>query len=138
MRHGLLTLALLFMAGCTSGPALPPTYPASGTVVYADGKPMNGGSVQFTSSADPQLRVVGTVDANGGFTLATLKDNRRADGAPEGEYKVTVFPPSLTDPRGGVAEGHKGVLPIALPKPYRIEAGTNSIRIELPSGPRKS
>ncbi len=122
-------------AGC-GGPALPRTYPVSGTVVYKNGQPMKGGSVQFETTADPLLRVVGDIGDDGTFRLRTLKDNARADGAPEGEYRVFVQPPLVNDPRGGLKVAHKGVPAIVLPQTYRVEAKENTLKIELPAAPK--
>jgi hypothetical protein len=137
MRRGAFCLTLLLLAGCT-GTALPRTHPAGGSVLYKDGMPMTGGSIQFNSLADPELRVIGTIGSDGSFTLATLKENTRADGAPEGDYKVLVFPPLSNESGGDAPAGHKGVPPIALDKTYRIEAKENTLKIELPTSAPKS
>jgi hypothetical protein len=107
---------------------------AAGTVVTKDGKPLTGGAIELTTVDDPLLRVTGTIDAQGRFTLATIKDNARADGAPAGTFRVTVQPPPMSDPRGGAPEAHKGVAAITLPEPIRLEAKENTnLRIELPA-----
>ena len=127
---------VLLVAGCGSGAALPKTYPASGKVVYKNGKPMTGGSIEFSTTADPLLRVVGTIGSDGSFTLRSTKDNAGADGAPAGEYRVVVQPPLVNDPRGGLKEAHKGVPAIVLPQKYRLEAKENTnLTITLPGGP---
>jgi hypothetical protein len=126
---------LLLGISCTSGSGLPTTYPAGGKVITKEGKPLNGGSIEFTTATDPLLRVIGTIGGDGTFTLTTIKDNARADGAPPGEYRVRVQPPPVNDPRGGVAAAHKGVPPITLPTLYRLEAKANpDIKIALPAG----
>jgi hypothetical protein len=121
---------LLPLAGCTSSAGLPPTYPAGGSVEYKDGSPMKGGTVQFSTSSDPLLRVVGQVREDGTFTLNTIKDRSRAAGAPEGEYQVIVQPPLIGE--------HKGVIPITIPKPYKVEAKDNQFRIQLSVVPPRS
>jgi hypothetical protein len=137
MRRLLPVLLLVTGAGCTGGGAtLPRTYPAGGTVVTKDGKPMPGGAIELTTADDPLLRVTGTIDSEGRFTLATVKDNARAEGAPAGTFHVTVQPPPASDPRGGVPEAHKGLAAITLPVPIRLEAKDNTnLRIELPASP---
>jgi hypothetical protein len=126
---------VLLGLGCTGSPGLPTTFPAGGKVVTKDGKPLTGGSIEFTTAADPLLRVVGTIGGDGTFTLATIKDNVRADGAPPGEYRVVVQPPPVNDPRGGVPPAHKGVAPITLLTTYRLAAKDNTnIKITLPAG----
>jgi hypothetical protein len=130
---------LIFTIGCTPAVVLPRTYPASGSVVYKGGKPMTGGSVQFLSADDPLMRVMGTIANDGSFTLTTVKDTAKADGAPEGTYRVLVQPPMVSDARDKVPEQHKGVIGIDLPSPVKLEARANtSIKVELPTSPPRS
>jgi hypothetical protein len=130
-------LAPLLAAGCNSS-GLPPTYPVTGTVVYKGGQPMKGGSIQLAPVQESPLRVLGEIAEDGTFSLATLKDNARASGAPEGEYRVFVQPPLRFDPRGGLQEAHRGVPAIQLPKTFKVEAKGNTFKIELPEGPPRS
>jgi predicted small lipoprotein YifL len=85
LTGGLLCVAL---AGCGSkGPTL---YPVTGKVVAADGKPVANASVVFhpTGAADPSAaKPRGKTDADGKFSLTTATTD---DGAPSGEYRVTV------------------------------------------------
>jgi hypothetical protein len=130
---------LMLAAGCTPAVVLPKTYPASGSVVYKGGKPMTGGAVQFMSADDPLLRVMGTIGKDGSFTLSTVKDTAKADGAPEGTYRVLVQPPMVSDARDKVPEGHKAVIPTELARPFKLEARENTaIKIELPTSPPRS
>jgi hypothetical protein len=137
MPRMLPVAVLLVVSGCTSGgAALPRTFPAGGTVVFKGGKPMTGGAIELTTVDDPLLRVTATIDEGGKFTLATVKDNARADGAPAGTYRVMVTPPLVSDPRGGVQGAHKGVAAITLPEPLRLDTKDNTnLKIELPTGP---
>jgi hypothetical protein len=126
---GGLSVSLLFAVGC--GPAgLPKTYPANGTVVYKGGRPMKGGSVQFTSTQDPGLKVIGAIGDDGTFALTTIRDQARADGAPEGEYRVTVLPPLQGE--------HKGLPPIMLPQTYKVGTTDNQFKIQLNVPPPRS
>ncbi len=138
MSRAFLGVGLVLLAGCNTEPALPKTYPVTGKVVFKGGQAMTGGAIEFKSADDPMLRVVGTIDPNGTFTLSTLKDNSRVTGAPEGDFQVTVLPPLGTNPGGSVADAQKGQQAIRLPKSYRIEAKDNTLDIELPVGPPKS
>jgi hypothetical protein len=114
------TLSLLPMGLVGCGPALPKTYPASGSVVYQSGKPIKGGgSIQFLSADDPTLRIYGEIKPNGSFVLRTVKDNEQAPGAPQGEFAVTI------QPRGDAA-------PIAATQKQKIQAGENQMKIEVP------
>jgi hypothetical protein len=128
---GSVCLLTLVVAGCGSpGPTLPQTYPAGGSVVYKGGTPMRGGSIQLTTSADPLLRILGEIQPDGTFTLNTLKDKAKAAGAPEGEYQVIVLPPLQGE--------HRGVPPINLPRPYKVEPRENRFKIELNVPPPRS
>jgi hypothetical protein len=129
---GLVATAVVIAAGCNSAPPLPQTYSATGTVVYLGEQPMKGGSIQFSLADEPLMRVVSEIGVDGTFTLRTVKDNSNAAGAPEGEYVVTVQPPSADDSRGGIQGGHKGVPSIALTKKYKVEAKQNTFKIVLP------
>jgi len=118
--------ALLGLAtvGCgNSSSTLPPIYPVTGSVNYKGGGPVAGGAVQFTPVSDPSFSVSGEINDDGSFTLYTVKGNERVQGAPEGEYKVTVQPPIPAD--------HRAVPAIALPKTFHIEAKDNSFSIEV-------
>lgn len=127
---GGLGVSLLFALGCGSSAGLPKTYPANGTVVYKGGQPMKGGSVQFTSTQDPGLQVIGAIGDDGTFALTTIRDQARADGAPEGEYRVTVLPPLQGE--------HKGLPPIMLPQTYKVGTTDNQFKIQLNVPPPRS
>jgi hypothetical protein len=125
----LLGVAVL-VVGCNSSAGLPKTYPAGGSVVYKGGQPMKGGSIQFSSLANAELRIIGPIGDDGTFKLETVRDRARADGAPEGEYQVMVIPPLQGD--------HKGSPPIILPRPYKVEPKENQFKIELPIPPPRA
>jgi predicted small lipoprotein YifL len=83
-----LLAALAAGAGCgKSGPTL---YPVTGKVIGADGKPLEHATVVFhpvgAANADA-LRPRGKVGADGTFTLTS---HTTGDGAPAGDYRVTV------------------------------------------------
>jgi hypothetical protein len=76
------------LTSCSSAPSRPPTYPVSGSVTY-EGKAAAGAVVVLhpasgTATAD---RPRGKADATGAFTLTTFS---AGDGAPAGEYAVTL------------------------------------------------
>jgi hypothetical protein len=123
----LVVAGALLAAGCPSAPhaVLPKTYPAKGKVVYKDNKPMSGGMVQFRSEAAAAFTITGEVQQDGTFRLTTMEvQGTKADGAPEGQYEVTVMPLMNPDQSGGV--------PVTLPKPYTIKPGEgNDIVIQL-------
>ena len=125
----LLAYTLLDL-GCEQRGNLPPTHPASGKVVYSDGTPMKGGTIQFLStSPDSTLVTSGEIDDDGRFTLYTLQNKTKAAGAVEGQYQVMILP------RQG--EDHKPVAPITLSESYTIKAGENTFpNITVPRAPR--
>lgn len=132
----ILTLAaagLLALAGCSDKqPKFDELHPVNGTVTAADGKPVSGGSVQFTPDPDkPEFLVNSEVSKAGSFSLSTVRttDSRgeRKKGAPAGKYKV-VFRPDVVDQ----TQGHKE--PITLPEPVTVEAKSNDLKLALPKG----
>ncbi len=65
------------------------TYPVRGKLLF-DGKPVAYATIAFhplEPNEGKPIRPVATVDADGSFTLSTYGKN---DGAPAGEYIVTV------------------------------------------------
>jgi hypothetical protein len=92
--------ALLFSCGT----GRQPVYPVHGRVLDDNDQPAAGAVVMFhpVGPADPNAKpIVGRVDETGAFRLTTYT---QGDGAPTGEYAVTVFwqPPrkSPFDPPG--------------------------------------
>jgi len=70
-----------------------PVYPVRGSV-YRNGQPAAGALVAFHPSRDPNdhgLCPQGVVAADGSFHLTTFTAN---DGAPTGQYAVTVYWPA--------------------------------------------
>lgn len=84
-RCGLLALALLCSA-CSSGRK--PIYPVKGQVLV-NGKPAANAQILFhpAEGAPEQLCPTGHTDDEGYFTLTSYVNG---DGAPEGNYNVTV------------------------------------------------
>lgn len=87
--------AAALLAGCGKPePGEKPVFPVSGAVLV-DGKPAKGAVVMFhplpiTQGRFDMVRSRGTVQDDGTFKLSTYKND---DGAPEGEYAVTVYWP---------------------------------------------
>lgn len=81
--------AALLLAGCEKAQVFPPVYPVQGKVAY-DGRPTPGAFVVFHPKGNSDKnapRPSGYVDKDGVFHLTTFKSQ---DGAPPGEYVVTV------------------------------------------------
>jgi hypothetical protein len=119
----LLALVLLGCAGRRE--PLPKTYGVTGQVQFADGQPVPGGLVQFRPTQDGPYTITGTITSTGAFTLQTrLADGRKAPGAPEGSYRVTVAPPSGPD---------QGTVPVELQETYTVEPRDgNEFRFVVP------
>jgi len=114
-----VALTLLAALGCWKPADLPATHAVSGQVVYTDGQPLNGGTIQFVAFPhNPLLTVIGAIENNGHFTLNTLKGERKVAGAVEGQYQVTIIPP--------LPDNHQPVLPITLRGAYTVKPGENS------------
>jgi len=126
---GALAAALVLLAGCR-GDAVPKTAPVKGKVVFATGAPLTGGVVQLEPSAVTEtVSVTGTIGADGSFSLKTYRNKQQADGAPPGEYKVTII--------RLITDGNKPPDPVTLPKPITIPAGGNSdLTLTLPENVR--
>jgi hypothetical protein len=88
-----LIAAAFLLAGCSSEPPLPETFPVSGKVFFEGGEPLHGGFVQFTSTTDSQFTVAGSIQVNGTFTLSTVVGTRKVLGALPGKYQVRVTAP---------------------------------------------
>src|SRR5262245_35440518 len=86
----LLWLALV-LPGCGSGEV--PVFPVRGRVLDKQGNPAAGALVvlQPLGAEAKSTRAVGRTDDNGEFKLTTNKEN---DGAPAGEFAVTVTWPT--------------------------------------------
>jgi hypothetical protein len=125
-----LALLALALPAC-AGPKepLPKTYAVTGQVRFAGGGPVPGGLVQFRATRDSPYTILGHVKPDGGFTLETrLSDGRKAAGAPEGTYRVTVLPPSGADQGTAVTE---------FPETYTVKPEDGNVfRFTVP-GPAK-
>jgi hypothetical protein len=83
-------LALLLLPACGGKQEGPPQYPVRGQV-FVGGKPAEKADVYFhpLNNPDPRApRPHGRVDASGAFRAGTRRSD---DGAPAGEYAVTVI-----------------------------------------------
>jgi hypothetical protein len=94
-----LAIVAVMVSGCGSDVAPVPLYEASGKVTV-QGQPAEGAKVVFypTSSAlqGPRMPIpAGTTDATGTFHLQSYEPK---DGAPAGEFKVTVIWPEPIPP----------------------------------------
>lgn len=124
----LMGVALCSFASCGSGPKQLPTFEVKGQVLQA-GKPVPHATVVFHPAFDlgPDVsKPRGTTSEDGSFTLSTYG---AADGAPEGDYKVTVEQWLTTNPE----KGPESRLPKKYAKPddsgltVKVTTGKNEI-----------
>jgi hypothetical protein len=90
--RGILVLAVLVTAGCSSDPNKP--YPVRGAIVFEDGQPakeLAGGSVTFAPiPEDGRMISSGGIAEDGTFVLSCKKEG---DGAVAGKHRVVIEPP---------------------------------------------
>ncbi|QDU77225.1 hypothetical protein Pan97_42870 [Bremerella volcania] len=81
----LFAVSSLGLLGCSGNGGA--TEVVTGTVTFTDGSPVSGGTIIF---ADTQKNSssVGYIQEDGTYTLGTFGES---DGAPQGNYKVTVI-----------------------------------------------
>ncbi|HTN75911.1 MAG TPA: hypothetical protein VL096_11720 [Pirellulaceae bacterium] len=135
-----LTLsAILLLVGCGGG--VPRCYPVSGSVTV-QGRPAVGAIVilhpEGGSEALQKLRPYGTVDEFGKFQLNC---NAPGDGAPAGNYKVTIVweaadadpvAPASTDPEAVVMVPDRLGGKYSKPESTSLRATVDSRATELP------
>lgn len=89
-RRGLALAVLIGALSCSAcGKKQTPVYPVSGAVLV-DGQPAPRATITLhpvVDSGPEKHRPTAQVDEQGKFELTTF---RKGDGAPEGEYRVTV------------------------------------------------
>jgi hypothetical protein len=128
---GLLTVALSAGCGAKSRPEPKgklPLFPVTGKLLL-DGQPMVGATIIFNPTTAfppgaPKQRPRAMVDADGTFHVSTYANN---DGAPAGEYKVTV---SWKGDLTGVTSEQAGDLPEKAPLTVQ-EASSSRLRIKV-------
>ncbi len=113
-KHMPLVVLIALMGcalGCSSGSTSRiPTFRVTGTVTL-NGKPVEGAVVNFIP-LEGKSSAIGSSDAQGNYSLSTYAP---ADGAPEGQYKISISkfdgapPPAAaaaaTPPPGTLAPG---------------------------------
>ena len=123
---GVTLLGALCVMGCRDqARPLPTTYPVHGTVTDGTGKPVTSGIVRFQPEAEPSVTTVAKIGEDGAYSLHTMRDGLRAEGAVAGPNRVILV---VTLP--GV-----GMTSINYPKPYNVEAGENVINLAAENHP---
>ncbi len=75
------------LTGCGRGDRLP-TYKTTGSVLFSDGKPLEGGTIVFESVDHPVTARSG-IELDGTLTLSTYG---KGDGAVAGSHRVAISP----------------------------------------------
>lgn len=132
-RVGLLLAATVCLTGCGKHPDfLPTTYPVHGKVTRQDGAPLHGGMIQFQSQAEPSVTTRGAIRDDGTYSLITMRDGLRAEGAVAGPNRVIVTPPDDLDvSRQSAGQQGSGSPPTIYPKPYNVEPCANEFNLIL-------
>ena len=112
-----LSIGFAISCGCSSG-----RYPVNGVVHYADGVPVDAGTVVAEASIDGELvGLQANIEKDGTFQLGGVTPG---DGAFPGSYRVAVMSPTISD-----AETSKGKTPAVDGKFSRFE--TSGITFEV-------
>jgi hypothetical protein len=84
-----LALVALVVASCAKGDGRKPTVQVTGKVLLPDGKPAEHATVVFhpVNAVGAEVKPRGKVGPDGSYRLTTYEGE---DGAPAGEYQVTV------------------------------------------------
>jgi hypothetical protein len=115
-------LVVVGLSGCRQKVEYTPPkiYPVTGKVIAPPGKLPGRSIIQF-SPKDASLMAQGPIAADGSFSLKLLFHKQVLSGATEGPHRVTVIPASDEGPEP----------PIAIKKPYIVEAKENHFTIQI-------
>jgi hypothetical protein len=90
VRSFSLAFVILVLAGCGDSRSFPKVYEVHGTILV-NGQPTDGCQIFLSRTSGPQLETPaspqGITDSNGEFLITSYNTD---DGAPEGEYVVTI------------------------------------------------
>jgi hypothetical protein len=124
-----LVLAAMLCSSCGKANNQKPVFPVHGKIVY-EGQPLPHAFIVFHSLGDPGAKPVRPTaygQDDGSFTLTTYAAK---DGAPAGEYAVTVecrIPPIDDNGKPG-----RNILP-----PRYLRPETSGLRVQLAEGPNE-
>jgi hypothetical protein len=131
---GVALLWIMLVAGCSRQPTLVKVHPVQGQVLF-EGKPAAGATVVFHPKDRTQTFPAPSAkaDGQGNFSLTTYSSQ---DGAPVGEYSVTVELRAVVTKQGELELG-PNVLPpqYSCPTTTKVQAhiaeGTNTVPIKI-------
>jgi hypothetical protein len=123
-RSTWLVLLAAVLAGCSREPGRKKVYPVEGRLTF-NKEPMGGAMITFhpAGDGDPRaLRAQATAGADGSYTLTTYVSG---DGAPAGEYVVTIYwPGKRTGKPKEPEEEASDMPPDRLNRRYAVQATT--------------
>ncbi len=130
-----LSAAASGCGGSTDGQV--PVHPATGRVLV-EGKPFAGARVALRPAGGDRAGVslvpIGTTDDEGNFRLSTAVDQGRlADGAPAGDYLVTISPPARPDSARFLGGPAVKAPDAALPRAY-ADPETSGLKVTIKAG----
>ena len=111
------------LVGC--GDSGPPLIPVQGKV-FINGKPASEGGVTFLSAANQMVQLVGAIRPDGTYVML----HNRQEGAPEGQYVVTV----LVTETAKTADGNYTGLPKTISDQKFSNPATTPLKIEVKEG----
>jgi hypothetical protein len=117
-----LALGLCWVAGCRQKPKIAETYPVRGKVVFRQGGPFPGGTIQFHSRAKPAMSASSMIGPDGTFELTSFIAEDRAPGAVAGPHRVIVTPPFI---------GAAPTIPPVPPQEITVSEGENNLTITV-------
>ena len=122
----MLAIAALLIAttGCGDGVSRIPTYKAQGQVLW-EGKPLANAFVVLHPENPELVPAQASTDASGNFTLTTFDTG---DGAPAGDYKLTVAYYRPIKEGGSLVPG-----PNIIPPKYS-DASRTELRVSIMEG----
>jgi len=130
----LLLACVVLGAGCEKpAPQNKPVYPVHGSAVF-NGKPPVGATVIFNPLPLDRMATPsrGMVKADGSFQLSTYGSE---DGAPEGEYAVTLYWPGKRTGKKAESEDEE-IPPDQLGNRY-FDAASSKIKVQVKAGENK-
>lgn len=134
----LIILALVPLFQLSSGCSTAKYQPVTGQIVFADGTPvqgLEGGRLNALPAAGgPDAKTPsGPIDGAGKFTLGT---DGLADGAPEGEYQLSITVLESTGDEMLPEVIHpKYKQPGGFPKTFTVQKGSNHWKVEVERAP---
>lgn len=111
------------LVGC--GDSGPPLIPVQGKV-FINGKPASEGGVTFRSAENQMVQLVGAIRSDGAYVMM----HNRQEGAPQGQYIVTV----LVTETAKTADGKYTGLPKTISSQKFSDPATTPLKVEVKEG----